>query len=74
MDMHLCKSEELFFREISRNYYRHSLRQHHHKTAARLAGNGPCCDYAPGLEPACSQKKLKARHGASVRECRHPHI
>ena len=34
MDMHLCKSEELFFREISRNYYRHSLRQHHHKTAA----------------------------------------
>ena len=63
-----------FFGEISRNYYRHSLRQHQHKTAARLAGNGPCCDYVMRVEPAWSRKKLKARHGASVRECRHPHI
>ena len=74
MDMRLCKSKESYFREICRNYYRHPFRQHQHKTAARLAGNGPCCDYVMRVEPACSQKKLKARHGASVRECRDPHI
>ena len=66
--------ERVVFQGNMQKLYRHPFRQHQHKTAARLAGNGPCCGYVMRVEPACSQKKLKARHGASVRECRHPHI